>query len=93
MSCRIYNLSSPEIPEQTIIVGPGEIGVISSSSLVCSSTLGENAVGFDFGVPTELVKSVSGNPVSNQSLDFMVSDIYLSSILLVHSILPCLQIT
>lgn len=73
LSCRIYNLSSAEIPEQTIAVGPGELGVISGSSLVCSSMLGENVVGFDFGVPTEFVKSVSGNPVSNQSLDFLVS--------------------
>lgn len=68
---RIYNLSSAEIPEQTISVGPGEIGVISNSSLVCSSMLGENAVGFDIGVPTELVKPISGNPVSNQSLEFL----------------------
>lgn len=71
---RIFNLSSAEIPEQTIAVGPGELGVINSSNLVCSSTLGEDAVGFDIGVPTELVKSVSGNPVSNQSLNFLVSD-------------------
>lgn len=72
LSCRIFNLSSAEIPEQTIAVGPGELGVISSSSFVCSSTLGEDAVGFDIGVPTEFVKSISGNPISNQSFDYLV---------------------
>ncbi|XP_045132213.1 nucleoporin 88-like [Portunus trituberculatus] len=70
---RIYNLSSTEIPEQTIAVGPGEVGVISTSSITCNSTLGEDAIGFDFGVPSELVKCVSGNPVSNHSFSYMLS--------------------
>lgn len=86
LSCRIYNLLSAEIPEQTISVGPAEIGVISNSSLVCNSVLGEDAVGFDIGVPTELVKPISGNPVSNQSFEFMVSDsVFLHSTCSQHS--------
>lgn len=89
LSCRIYNLSSAEIPDQTISVGPGEIGVISNSSLVCSSVLGENAVGFDIGVPTELVKPISGNPVSNQSLEFLVSDAFLFHLTLSPGTVAC----
>ncbi|KAK8398719.1 hypothetical protein O3P69_004081 [Scylla paramamosain] len=68
---RIYSLSSTEIPEQTIAIGPGEVGVINSSSITCNSALGEDAIAFDFGVPFEPVKCVSGNPVSNHSFSYM----------------------
>ncbi|XP_047475018.1 nuclear pore complex protein Nup88-like [Penaeus chinensis] len=56
---RIYNLSSHEIPEQAISVGS------SGSGIVNGSTLGENAIAFNFGLPSEPVKLVPGNAVSN----------------------------
>ncbi|XP_045602004.1 nucleoporin 88 [Procambarus clarkii] len=69
---RIYNLSTNEIPEQAISVGSGRAGVISSSSFTCSSNLGESAVSFDFGLPSEPVKCLSGNPVSNGVIENLI---------------------
>lgn len=64
---------SSEIPEQAIPVGSGKAGVVNSADFACSSTLGENAVAFDFGLPSEPVKCSSGNPVSNSIIETIVS--------------------
>ncbi|XP_071551048.1 nucleoporin 88 isoform X2 [Panulirus ornatus] len=69
---RIYNLSSNEIPEQAISVGLSKAGVISSSNSICNSTLGQNAVTFDFGPPSEPIKCSSGNPISNGVIENLV---------------------
>ncbi|KAG7157815.1 Nuclear pore complex protein Nup88-like [Homarus americanus] len=69
---RIFNLSSNEIPEQAISVGSVKAGVISSSNFTCTSTLGENAVAFDFSLPSEPMKYLSGNPVSNGVIENLI---------------------
>ncbi|KAK7058760.1 hypothetical protein SK128_016253 [Halocaridina rubra] len=62
---RIYNLASQEIPEQAILVA-SNTNVLNTSTCERAATLGESAVDFGFGPPSEQTKKIYGNPVSSR---------------------------